>query len=270
MSVIAMTKEMGSLGTFIGLEVARRLGYEFLRNDIIKAAAREYRAMEGQLVGAVEETPRLLDRFGRRAQRYQLYIQAAVLDAALRERVLLMGRWSTIFLRGIRHAIRVRVCAPADVRAERVMTRFGIDHAEAVRRITVYDAGVRARMRQLFDVDWTDPILYDLVINTGAVTLESGVRQLLALAAAPEFQPTEASRADLRNQALSARVRATLKATAATAAVDVDVRATEGRLLLGGVVGSEEEREAVDTVARGVPGVVALTSDVKIFRRPVR
>lgn len=270
MPIIAMTREMGSLGTFIGAEVARQLGYELRRNDIIKAAAREYRAMEGQLVGTVEEAPRLLERFGRRAQRYQLYIQAAVLDAALQERVLLVGRWSTIFLRGVRHAIRIRVCAPPEVRAHRVMKRFGIDHAEAVRRIAAYDEGVRARMRQLFDLDWTDPLLYDLVINTEAVTPESGVRQVLALAAAPEFQATEESRAALRNQALAARVRATLKATATTAAMDVDVRAVDGRVLLGGVVSSEEEREAALAVAGGVSGVVAVTSDVKVFRRPVR
>ncbi len=141
MPIIAMTKEMGSLGTFVGLEVARQLGYEFLRNNIIRVAAREYRAMEGQLVGAVEQAPGFLERFGRRGRRYQVYIQAAVLDAALRERVLLMGRWSTIFLRGVRHAVRVRVCAPAEVRGQRVMKRFGIDHDEAIRRITAYDEG---------------------------------------------------------------------------------------------------------------------------------
>ncbi len=47
-------------------------------------------------------------------------------------------------------------------------------------------------------------------------------------------------------------------------------RPTVVQLRLDGVVGSEEEREAVVTVARGVRGVVAVDSDVKIFRRPVR
>ena len=143
MPIIAMTKEMGSLGTFIGLEVGRQLSYEFLRNDIIEQAAREYRVLEGRLVGAVERPPRFLERYGRRARRYQAYLEAAVLEAALRERVVFMGRWSTIFLRGVGHAVRIRVCAPPDVRAQRVMKRLDIDHAEAVRRITAYDQGVR-------------------------------------------------------------------------------------------------------------------------------
>ena len=270
MPMIAMTKEMGSLGTFVGLEVARRLGYEFLRNDLIKAAAAEYRELEGRLVGAVETPARFLERFGRRGRRYRAYLEAAVLEAALRGQVVLMGRWSTLFLRGIRHAVRVRVCAPPGVRAERIMQRLSIGREEALRRITAYDEGVRARMRQVFDVEWTDPLLYDLVINTERVTLETGVQQLLALAASSEFQPTDESRAMLWNRAIAARVRATLKADRATAGIELDVQAGDGRVRLEGVVGSEEEQEAALGVARGVRGVVAVDSDIKVFRRPVR
>jgi cytidylate kinase len=268
--ILAMTKEMGSLGTFIGLEVARRLGYEFLRNDIIKEAAREYRVLESRLVGTVEQAPRFLERFQVRSRRHRAYLEAAVLEAALRERVVLMGRWSTIFLRGVRHAIRIRVCAPPDVRAQRIMARLGLDHAQAMARITTYDEGVRTRMRQLFTVDWTDPLLYDLVINTEAVTLETGVKHVLDLAAAPEFQPSEESRAALWNRAVAARVRATLKANRATTGLDLDVRASDGQVVLAGVVGSEAEREAALTVTRGVRGVVGVVDDVKVFRRPVR
>ena len=270
MPVIAMTKEMGSLGTFIGLEVARQLGYEFLRNDIVQAVAREYRVREARVVGAVEERPKLLERLGRRGPRYRAYLEAAVLEAALREQVLLMGRWSTVFLRGIRHAIRIRVCAPVEVRARRVIKRYGVDHDEAVRRMAAYDEGVRARMRQVFDADWSDPVVYDLVINTEAVTVESGVRQVLALAGAPEFQPTAESLALVRDRALTARVRATLKADSRTRKADLDVRATDGRVHLAGLVSSEDEREAALAVAREAPGVAVVSSELRVFRRPVR
>jgi hypothetical protein len=164
-----------------------------------------------------------------------------------------MGRWSTVLLGGVRHAVRVRVCAPPAVRARRVMERFGIDQAEATRRIAAYDEGVRA-----------------LVINTEAVTLETGVGQVLALAAAPEFQPTEESRAALWAQTVAARARATLRATRATSRLELDVRVTDGRAHLTGVVGSEEEREAALAVVRGVRGVVGVVEDLKVFRPPVR
>lgn len=270
MPIVAMTREMGSLGSTIAFEVAERLGYEFLRNDIVRRVAGEYRVRESRLVDSLEERPGVLERLRRRGHRHRVYLEAAVLEAALRERVVFVGRWSTLFLRGVQHAVRVRICAPPEIRAQRIMTRYGVDHDEAVRRIAAYDEGVRARMRQIFDVDWRDPLLYDLVLNTEALTVASGVRQVLELVAAPEFQPTEASRRHLADRALAARVRATLKATTGTVMLDLDVLADGGRLRLAGVVASDEEREAAASVARQVPGVEEVLSEVKVFRRPVR
>jgi cytidylate kinase len=268
--IIAMTREMGSLGSFVGIEVARQLGAEFLRDEPIRQVAREYRVRESRVVGAVEATPGLLERFRQRGRRYRIYLEAAVLEAALRERVVLMGRWSTLFLRGVPHAVRVRVCAPAEVRARRVMTRYGIDQAEAGRRIAAYDEGVRARMRQVFDVEWTDPILYDLVINTESVTVVAAARQVVTLASAPEFQPTPSGQQHLRDRALAARVRATLKAAPETGHLEVAVHATGETIELEGVVGSDSDRDGAIAVARVVPGVAAVSSALKVFRRPVR
>ena len=270
MPVLAMTREMGSLGSVIAQEVARQLGYRFLRNDLLRDAAAEYRVRESRLVGVMEEVPGLVERLRRPRFRYRSYLEAVVLEAALQDRVVLVGRWSTLFLRGIAHAVRVRVCAPAEVRVRRVMERRGVDGAEAARRIAAYDDGVRVRMRQMFDVDWTDPLLYDLVINTERIGVMTAVEQVLALAASSEFQPTLASRQLLADRTLAARVRAIVKATPAKSQVDVDVQAAEGHVRLAGLVGSEADLEDVLAVAREVPGVRQVSSDVKVFRRPVR
>ena len=270
MPVITMTREMGSLGSNIAQEVARRLGYQFLRNDLLRSVAREYRVHESRLVGAVEEAPGFLERLRPPRFRYRAYLEAAVLAAALSDKVVLVGRWSTLFLRGIPHAIAVRVCAPFDARVRRVMERHGLDRDEAARRTAAYDDGVRARMRQMFDVDWTDPLLYDLVVNTGAVTVSTAVGQVLNLAAAPEFQPTEASQRLLADRALAGRVRAVLKATPVTAPLELDIHAEGGSLRLAGVVGSEGARDAALAVVREVAGVLQVSSEMKVFRRPVR
>src|SRR5262245_31299693 len=184
MAVVTMTREMGSLGSTIAQDVARRLGYEYLRNDILRDTAQAYRVRETHLIGMVEQAPGLVERWRRPRFRYRTYLEAAVLDAALRDRVVLVGRWSTLFLGGVPHAVRVRICAPIGVRARRLMERHGIDDAEAMRRIAAYDDGVRARMHQMFRVDWRDPLLYDLVINTETVGVPAAVGQILGLVAA--------------------------------------------------------------------------------------
>jgi cytidylate kinase len=270
MPIVAMTREMGSLGSFVAAQVARQLGYEFLRTAIVRDAARAYRVRESRLIGTVEEAPGVLERLRRRGFRYRAYLEAAVLDAALRERVVLVGRWSTLFLRGVPHAVRVRVCAPREIRVRRLAARHGLDPEDAARQLDAHDAGVRARMRQLFDVDWADPLVYDLVINTETMAMATAVRQVVDLAAAPEFQATPESRRQLAERALAARVRATLKATPATRDVDLVIGASGDRVTLEGLASSASEREAVFAVAREVPGVSAVGGEVKVFQRRVR
>jgi len=53
MPILAVTREMGSQGTFIGQEVARRLGYTLVRHQAEAEAAQVYEAAEGSLVATV-------------------------------------------------------------------------------------------------------------------------------------------------------------------------------------------------------------------------
>lgn len=270
MSIVAITREMGSLGTFIGSEVAKRLSYEFIRQDITRDAAREYEVLEERLVAAVERRPGLFELVTQSARRYQAFVAAEVLQSTLRERVVVIGRWSTFLLRGIRHAVRVRVCAPLDVRVLRIVERLGVDHSEALRRIEASDAGIRARIRQVFDVEWSDSLLYDLTINTDRVTIETGADQILDLVRAPDFQPTEDSRRELENRALAARVRAALRASPETARVELVVQAHHGRVTLAGTVLSDAERQAAVQTAEGVNGVTALDDAIRVIRMPTQ
>ena len=131
MPIIAMTKETGSLGTFIGEEVAKELGYEFIRQDIIREAAREYHTLEEKLVETVEDKPGFFEILSDTARRHHTFVAAEVYEFALRERVVIMGRWSTMLLRDVGHAIRIRVTAPLDFRVRRLMERLSIGEAEA-------------------------------------------------------------------------------------------------------------------------------------------
>lgn len=270
MGIVAVTREMGSLGTFIAQEAARRLGYELVRQDITRDAAREYEVLEANLVGSVEARPGLFETLTQSARRYQIFVASEVYEVALRDRVVILGRWSAFLLEGIGHAARVRVTAPLGLRVRRVMERLGIDERAARERIRRYEEGVRARIRQFFDVEWADPLRYDLVINTETVGVETGATQLVALASGPEFQPTPRSVQTLQDRALAARVRATLKARPETAALDVEVSAEERRIRLRGTVSADRERDAAVRVAREVEGVGEVASEVTVMRMPTR
>jgi osmotically-inducible protein OsmY len=72
------------------------------------------------------------------------------------------------------------------------------------------------------------------------------------------------------DRALAARVRAILKATPSSAHAELDVQASASHVRLAGVVGSESTRDAALAIVGGIAGVTEVSSEVKVFRRPVR
>jgi cytidylate kinase len=255
MPILAITREIGSLGTHIGQAVAERLGYDFLRQEIILEAARSYEADTDALVATVEAKPRIWQTILPAARRHFAFVAAEVLNAALKDNVVIVGRWSTLLLHGVGHALRVRVCAPLELRAARLAERLRVAPEEARRRIQQSDQGIRSRMRQFFEVEWDDPRLYDLTLSSERMDVEACAALLAHLLAQPAWQASEASRAVLWDAALAARVRAALKATAETSGLDITIRVDGGRAELTGTVGTPAAGEAAERVATLHAGV---------------
>jgi len=268
MPILAMTREVGSLGTTIGQEVARRQGYAFVRHQIIAEAAQLYDAPEERLIATVEAKPVVWDSLSDAARQHFAFVAAEVLDAALKDNVVIVGRWSTLLLRGVAHALRVRICAPMDLRVRRIAERLRVSLEEARIRADRSDQGVRARIRQFFDVEWDDPLLYDLVLTTERFSVEAGADLLCDLLARPEWQPTEASSAALQDAALAARVRAALKADPETGRLNVKILCRAGRLELAGTVESSENREAAARLAATQPGVLGVDNHLTVTGFP--
>jgi cytidylate kinase len=72
-------------------------------------------------------------------------------------------------------ALRIRVIAPSDFRAQKVAEEFDIPLKEAERRILNTESDRRAFVRKYFHKEIADPIHYDLVINTAKMRLEEAV-----------------------------------------------------------------------------------------------
>ena len=96
-------------------------------------------------------------------------------------------------------------------------------------------------------------MLFDLVLNTDRLSVDTCVQQIRALLARPEFAETDASRALLQGMALSARVRAALRAHEATHGVDITIEGSDGRSRCAASSPMREKAAAAGGAA--VPGV---------------
>jgi cytidylate kinase len=268
MTVIALTQEMGSLAKDVAEKLAADLGLQVMRHEVVDNVSSRlhvptsliHRLREGK-AGAFERL---------RADRGSLavYMTEEVLDVAARGNVVLRGWGATCLLRPVRHVVSVRVTRPFAQRVAWLQESLGNDDVgfveEEIRRS---DRAHAARMHEQFGVTWGDPLLYDLVLNTGRISVESCAQQIAALARRPEFAETEASRAMLQNLALEARVRAALRADEATRAVDVTVASSAGRVVLTGMVLDADEMPAAERVAAAVPGVTSVDNRLRVMAR---
>lgn len=266
MPILALTREYGSGGTAIAMKVAGALGYEFIRDQITKEAAEAFGVAEDELIAVVEGKPGFWESLAEATRIDFALVASEVLHLAERDNVVIMGRWATLLLRNIQHCVRVRLCAPLEARIPRVMDRRSVEREEAAELIRKADEGASARIRQFFDETWGNPLLYDLIINTERASSETAVQQIVQLVRRPEFQPTEVSRARLRDLSLEAKVNAVLKTDPETMRLDLTVVVEGDQVTLKGVVFTGIAKDNAEKIVRSVVGVKSVENQLRVYR----
>jgi cytidylate kinase len=257
MSILTVSHEIGAGGPEIGQKVAERLGSHYVDQELISEAAHRYGLLEEKLSSLDESKPSLFERFDAETRRYITVLQTALYEFAEKDRVVLMGRAGQWLLRGIPHVLRVRVMAPFDLRVKRLGKKLSGQMGEQTNPRTVHDMARRddmekaGRMRYLYEVDWKDPALYDLVINTDKLSIDACVEMIAGMLQRPELATTPAGQQLIADRALASRVQVALATNPETRKYRITVEAKTGVVTLEGTAAMDE---AVD-VARGVVGV---------------
>jgi hypothetical protein len=151
--------------------------------------------------------------------------------------------------------------APVEVRVRRVMAQERLDPKAATAKVRAYDREMSGRIDYLFEVDWTRPEHYDLVLNTSDDAWEFYTDLLVAAARHPRYQPTPASRQKVRDLSLAAQVRAAIVTDPGAQRLNVEVTAQAGRVVLRAIVFSPAVLEAAADVAKRVPGVASVSCE---------
>lgn len=266
MPVIAMTQEMGSLAKDVSLQLAQAGQLAIMRHEVLENVAGRMH-VPGSLISRLREGKAgLVERLTTDKERVAVYTAQEVFDLADKGNIVLRGWGATCLLRPVRHVLRVRVTRPFRQRVAWLMEHLGTDDesfAEAeVRRS---DDAHASRMHDQFGVTWGDPLLYDLVLNTDRVSVESCVEQIRQLASRPEFQETAESRAMLADLALNARIRAALKDHESTRDININIESKNGKAVLSGIVINARESAEAARVASTVAGIVSVDNQLRLM-----
>lgn len=201
MRAITISREYGSGGGEIATRLARHLGWRLLDHEIVErvalemgtsiehAQARDERT-EGFLVRAFNNLQFLEpaymattspDTFLANEKTYLEAVSRIVYAAAAQGHVVIVGRGSQVLLAEQRDILHVRIVAPFEKRVAYVMQREGIDQASAQSRIKMKDNDRMKHLETAYHRKPSDALLYDLVLNTSYLDLDSTI-EIISLA----------------------------------------------------------------------------------------
>lgn len=266
MPVIAMTQEMGSLAKDVSLQLAQTAQLAIMRHEVLENVAGRMH-VPGSLISRLREGKAgLVERLTTDQERVAVYTAQEVFALADKGNIVLRGWGATCLLRPVRHVLRVRVTRPFRQRVAWLMDHLGTDDESfAETEVRRSDSAHASRMHDQFGVTWGDPLLYDLVLNTDRVSVESCVEQIRHLASQPEFQETAESRAMLADLALNARIRAALKDHESTRDININIESKNGKAVLSGIVINSHESAEAARVASTVAGTINVDNQLRLM-----
>ena len=194
MCAITISREYGSGGGEIASRLARRLGWHLIDHAIVERVASELGTSQEEAEAHDESTEGLVSRVLNNmlylypasmvnappeaflsAEDYRRTVDRIVKAAAARGHVVIVGRASQVILADLHDVLHVRIIAPFEKRVAYVMQREEVNHHTAEARIHRKDHERASYLEREYHHHPDDAHLYDLVLNTSLLDLESAV-----------------------------------------------------------------------------------------------
>ncbi len=99
-------------------------------------------------------------------------------DLATRGNTLVLGQAGQYWLRGYAGTCHVQIVAPFEVRAARIAEQQNVTLDEARRKVRASDRSRADLLMRYHGLNWLDPTLYHVVLNTGQVPVEVAIALL--------------------------------------------------------------------------------------------
>jgi cytidylate kinase len=266
MPLIAMNREMGSLGKDVAAGLEEELGMKVRHHEMIDHLADRARMRKSHVISFLEGTLDLFERLTTDQVRLRILTADEILSVAESDNAVILRGWgATSLLKEVPHAVRICVSASRRTRVKRMMERLNTSDAISVERIVDQnDESARAVMRRHFHIDTRDINEYDMGFNTDRVPVAQCVDEIVKVVKSPQFAETDESRAKLRDVALAHHVRAALRTHSATSHCSVRVTATAGHVELHGTVNYIEQSEACSDIAMRIRGARVIENHLHI------
>ncbi len=274
MSIVTISRFTMSGGTRLADRLSQRLGIPSISREVITQVANRFDLSE-------ELVWEKLERAKGQSPERNLYL--AALQLALAERAqqgpfVYHGLAGHFLLKGIPRILKVGIVAPLEMRAETLMKQKGISLDEAKKSIQRWDEKRSKWVRFLYNVEWLDPSLYDLVVNVASIGEESACELIACELNREEFRELPGQHQLIDDFVLASKVKVLLAVNDRTKGLELEVKAEEqgiritGRVPTGSLFyrgGKKTTRNDIIRIAKTEPEVRKVTVDLEGSAVPV-
>ena len=265
MPMIAMTREMGSLGKDVAAGVAARAGKRVVYHEIIEPIANKMRLRKSHVERFLDGKSGIWERLTTDKTSLSIFTADETFKFLRDDSTGVIRGWGAAhLLKSIPHVIRVRVCAPLETRIARMMERLATDNRDTVEsEIQLSEEAHGAITKRHFGVNWRDPELYDVVLCTERLSVDECVDEVESMMKKKCFQETPESVRLAHDLSLEWSVRSGLRRDPRTAGTSITVECADGVVSLAGMVETEAESNVAAELAEATEGVAGVRNQLK-------
>jgi cytidylate kinase len=210
MAIVTISRQYGSRGNEIALRVCDMLGYYLFDKKLMTSVAREMGLAPNEFVDFTEDNYQMqsfLERlFGQGHLRivtqrgiwweatgedlteemvdidesYGLKLVQSIIQAAYqKDKVVIVGRGGQAILKDKPGVVHVRIVAPYHARVQYLHERKNFSYGGAKDAAIKHDRASAEYLKRFYSIDWNDPTLYDLVINTNKLDVETAAQLIV-------------------------------------------------------------------------------------------
>jgi cytidylate kinase len=184
---ITVSMEPGSGGSMVAQKIADRLDFDLFNREIVEAIAKSSEIREtvietlekDRLSGMEDFIASLVKDYYIHPDLYLEYLLKVINTIAHHGRAVIIGRGAN-FILPAKEIFAIRVIAPLEIRIRNVALNYKVAEEEAKRRVIRRESRRRAFVRHSFNADISDPLHYDMVINTGKMNIDAAVEAVIA------------------------------------------------------------------------------------------
>lgn len=193
MAVITISKEFGTESEKVASQAAKKLGYEYIGEQLIAEIAKELHVSESEAEIFRKTSQSRILRF---VDRYTCSLVQKVIDreyGCLDDKnyyettkklvqdvydagnAIILGWGSQCILRGNPNTLHVRLVKDEEIKIREVMKNRNLEHKAAKTFIEREEGDLKAYIEHYFNEDWNAAHLYDLIIDMGKTSVEKAV-----------------------------------------------------------------------------------------------